>query len=140
MFLKSGTILLQRNKDGREQNFSARNGTSTNVPIVVLQNKFSASAAEVLAAALQDNDRATIVGEVSFGKATVNIARELKDGGAVFVSIAQWLTPSGALIDKVGVRPDVEVVPTDEDIDLRRDPQMSRAVDVLQGQLRVAAP
>jgi carboxyl-terminal processing protease len=73
--------------------------------------------------ALQDNRRAQLVGEVSFGKATVNIARELKDGGAIFVSIAQWLTPNGALIDKVGIRPDVEVVPTDEDIDLRRDPR-----------------
>jgi carboxyl-terminal processing protease len=139
MFLDRGTILVQRSKDGREQNFTARNGVSSNVPIVILQNKFSASAAEVLAAALQDNGRATIVGEKSFGKATVNIARELKDGGAVFISIAQWLTPNGALIDKVGVRPDVEIVPTDEDIDLRRDPQFARAIDILQGQIRAAA-
>ncbi len=140
MFLDKGTILTQRNKDGREQNFTAKSGVSTGVPIVLLQNKFSASAAEVLAGALHDNGRAQLVGEVSFGKATVNIARELKDGGAVFVSIAQWLTPSGALIDKVGIRPDVEVVPSDEDIDARRDPQMSRAVDILQGQLRASVP
>jgi len=139
MFLDKGTILTQRNKDGREQNFTARTGVSTSIPIVLLQNKFSASAAEVLAGALQDNGRATVVGEVSFGKATVNIARELKDGGAIFVSIAQWLTPNGALIDKIGVRPDVEVVPTDEDIDLRRDPQFTRAIDILQGQIRASA-
>lgn len=138
MFLDRGTILLQRHKDGREQAYPARQGAATRVPMVVLQNKFSASASEVLAAALQENGRATIVGEVSFGKATVNIPRELKDGGAVFVSIAQWLTPNGALIDKVGIRPDIEVTPTDEDIDLRRDPQLSRAIDVLQGQIRAS--
>lgn len=140
MFLDRGTILLQRNKDGREQSYTARTGVSTSVPIVILQNKFSASAAEVLAGALQENGRATVVGETSFGKATVNISRELNNGGAVFVSIAQWLTPNGALIDKVGIRPDVEVIPTDEDIDLRRDPQMSKAVDILQGQIRATTP
>jgi carboxyl-terminal processing protease len=139
MFLDRGTIIIQRNKNGREDASDARNGQSTNVPIVVLQNKFSASAAEVFAAALQENGRATVVGETSFGKATVNIARELDDGGAVFVSIAQWLTPNGQLIDQVGIRPDIEVIPTDEDIDLRRDPQMSRAVDVLEGQVRASA-
>jgi carboxyl-terminal processing protease len=138
MFLDRGIILTQRGKDGREQSFNARSGTSTNVPIVILQNKFSASAAEVLAGALQDNGRATIVGETSFGKATVNLARELKDGGALFVSIAQWLTPKGALIDKVGIRPDVEVIPSDQDIDLRFDPQFARAIDILQGQIRAS--
>jgi carboxyl-terminal processing protease len=102
-----------------------------------LLNQYSASGAEVLAAALKDNGRATIVGEKSFGKGTVNIARELDNGGALYVSVAQWLTPAGAVIDQIGVRPDIEVIPTDEDIDLRRDVQLFRAVDLLRGQARL---
>ncbi len=74
------------------------------MPIVLIQNRFSASASEILAAALQDNGRATIIGEKSFGKGTVNTARELANGGAVYVSIANWLTPKGALIDNVRYR------------------------------------
>ena len=72
------------------------------LPIVILQNRFSASASEVLAAALRENDRATIIGETSFGKGTVNSPRELSDGGALYVTIAEWLTPSGTLINNVG--------------------------------------
>jgi carboxyl-terminal processing protease len=139
MFLDKGTIVTQRSKDGKEQSYTAKSGVSTNLPIVILQNKFSASASEVLAAALHDNGRATIVGDVSFGKATVNIARELKDGGVMFVSIAQWLTPNGGLIDKAGIQPDVSVIPTDQDIDQRKDPQLAKAVDILQGQTRANA-
>jgi carboxyl-terminal processing protease len=141
MFLDSGTIVIQRNRDGREQVFTARSGQAVrgNIPIVVLQNRFSASAAEVLAAALQENGRAVVVGEKSFGKASVNISRELRDGGAVFVSIAQWLTPKGGLLDQSGVIPDVTVVPTDQDVDLRRDPQLYRAVEILKGQIASAS-
>jgi len=139
MFLDKGTILTQRDRNGREQIFSAKSGTTTTVPIVIILNRFSASASEVLSAALHDNGRATIVGEKSFGKATVNIARELPDGGAIFVSIAQWLTPNGTLIDKAGISPDIEVIPTDNDIDQRKDPQLYKAVDVLEGQIRASA-
>jgi carboxyl-terminal processing protease len=139
MFLDKGTILTQRDRNGREQIFSAKSGTTTTLPVVIILNRFSASASEVLSAALHDNGRATIVGEKSFGKATVNIARELPDGGAVFVSIAQWLTPNGTLIDKAGINPDIEVVATDTDIDQRKDPQLYKAVDILEGQIRASA-
>ena len=137
-FLDNGNIVIQRDAAGRETAYTARNGQiiPANMPIVVVQNRFSASASEVLAAALQDNGRATVVGEKSFGKGTVNTARELANGGAVYVSIAAWLTPKGALIDNVGVIPDIEVKRTDEDIDLRRDPEIYKAVDILRGQVR----
>jgi carboxyl-terminal processing protease len=137
LFLDSGNIVIQRDASGKETPYAARNGQiAPNIPIVLVQNRFSASASEVLAAALHDNNRATIVGEKSFGKGTVNTARELENGGALYVSIAHWLTPNGALIDNVGVRPDIEVIPSDEDIDARRDVQLARAVDVLRGQVR----
>jgi carboxyl-terminal processing protease len=138
LFLDEGTILTERDADGKETSFVAKRGQIVpDMPIVILQNKFSASASEVLAAALRENNRATIIGETSFGKGTVNSPRELSDGGALYVTIAEWLTPNGTLINGVGVFPDVEVIPTDDEIDQRLDPQLQRAVDLLQGQARI---
>ena len=137
LFLDGETVLYERDADGSEIPFNSRPGEiAPGLPIVILQNRFSASASEVLAAALRENDRATIIGETSFGKGTVNSPRELSDGGALYVTIAEWLTPSGTLINNVGVFPDIEVIPTDEEIDQRLDPQLIRAVDVLVGQAR----
>ena len=137
LFLDNGTILIERDANGKETSFVAKQGqVAPNIPIVILQNRFSASASEVLAAALQENGRATLIGEKSFGKGTVNSPRQLSDGGALYVTIAEWLTPTGTLINNVGIRPDIEVIPTDDDIDQRRDPQLLRAVDVLLGQAR----
>jgi carboxyl-terminal processing protease len=133
-FLDSGVILSERERDGSEKAFQARRGgEATDIPVVIILNRFSASGSEVLAAALHDNDRATIVGEKSFGKGTVNEQHELNDGGAVYVSIAKWLTPDGTQIDGVGIRPDIEILLSDEDIDLRRDVQLFKAIDVLRG-------
>jgi carboxyl-terminal processing protease len=133
-FLDDGTILVERERDGSEKSFTARNGGSaTDIQVVILLNRFSASGSEVLAAALHDNDRGTIVGEKSFGKGTVNVANSLEDGGQLYVSIARWLTPDGTLIDGVGIRPDVPVALSDEDIDLRRDVQVFKAIDILRG-------
>jgi carboxyl-terminal processing protease len=104
----------------------------TDLPIVIVQDEFSASGSEVLAAALQDNGRATVVGSKSFGKGTVNHLRELDNGGAVYVSIARWLTPSGNQIEGAGVTPDVPVTLTPDDIDAGRDVAVFRAIDVLR--------
>ena len=128
------TILTERERDGSEQKFAShRGGAATKIPVVIIMNRFSASGSEVLAAALHDNNRATIVGEKSFGKGTVNVSNELKDGGQLYVSIAKWLTPNGTQIDGVGIRPDVEIKLSDEDIDLRRDVQLTKAIDILHG-------
>jgi len=132
MFLDQGAMLTQVDKDGREQRFDARTGTLTNLPIVIVQDEFSASGSEVLAAALQENGRATVVGSRSFGKGTVNQVRELKNGGAVYVSIARWLTPSGAQIEGAGVAPDVLVTLTPDDIEQQRDVAIFRAIDTLR--------
>jgi carboxyl-terminal processing protease len=136
LFLDNGTILIERDAAGREANHVAKAGQiDADMPIVMLQNRFSASASEVMLAALMENGRAVSVGETSFGKGTVNSPRQLQDGGALFVTIAEWLTPNGTLINNVGVRPDFEVIPTDEQIDAREDPQLARAIEVLQEQL-----
>jgi carboxyl-terminal processing protease len=136
MFLDSGTILVQVSRDGDEQVFTAKSGgEATEIPMVVLVNGFSASGSEVLSAALKDNGRATIIGEKTFGKGTVNVAHKLSDDrGALFVTVARWLTPDRVTIDEVGIHPDIEVIPSDEDIDLRRDAQLFKAIDFLHGE------
>jgi carboxyl-terminal processing protease len=134
-FVDGGTLLLtEQERDGKETRFTARDGgIATEIPVVIILNRFSASGSEVLAAALHDNDRATLVGEKSFGKGTVNISNKLKDGGELYVSVAKWLTPNGTQIDGVGIRPDIQVTLSADDIDARRDVQLFKAIDVLRG-------
>ena len=136
LFLDQGTIFTERDASGNETSHVATPGQlNGDIPIVVLQNRFSASASEILSAALIENDRATSIGETTFGKGTVNLSRNLSDGGALYVTIREWLTPSGLLINNVGVRPDIEVIPTDEQIDAGEDPVLQRGIEVLQGQM-----
>ncbi len=139
MFLDEGIIVTQVDRDGTQRSISARDGTVTDLPIVVVQDEFSASGSELLAAALQDNGRATVVGTRSFGKGTVNHARELSNGGAVYVSIARWLTPAGNQIEGAGVSPDVPVTLTADDIEGGRDVALFRAIDALRAEAGAAA-
>src|SRR5215213_1462668 len=89
MFLDSGIIVVEKEANGRETKVEANRGQSAGgLPVVILQNKYSASAAEVLAAALSENGRATVIGEKSYGKGTVNTSKQLPNGGVLFVSIA----------------------------------------------------
>ncbi len=135
-FLDSGTILIERNAAGQEVTHTAQKGQlAAGIPIVMVQDRFSASASEILLAALRQNGRATTVGETSFGKGTVNSAHKLPDGGALFVSIEEWLTPDHTLISRVGLTPDVQITPSDQDIDTRNDVQLQKAVEVLQGKM-----
>ena len=132
MFLDEGVIVIQVDREGNEQVASARPGQVTELPIVILQDEFSASGSELLAAALQENGRATVMGTNSFGKGTVNHVRELSNGGAVYVSIARWLTPDRNLIEGRGVEPDIVVEFTLEDIEAQRDVQVERAIEFLR--------
>ncbi len=136
LFLDSGTIFIERDSSGGETTHVANPGAiDANIPIVILQNRFSASASEIFVAALTQNGRATSIGETSFGKGTVNLSRNLSDGGALYVTIREWLTPDRTLINKVGIRPDIEIVPTDEEIDAGIDPVLQRGIEVLEGQI-----
>ncbi len=133
MFLDEGSsILFQVDRDGNELTSTSRPGQASELPIVILQDQFSASGSELLAVALQENDRAVIIGTTSFGKGTVNHVRELSNGGAVYVSIARWLTPDRNQIEGRGVVPDIEIELTLEDIEERRDVALLRAIDYLR--------
>jgi carboxyl-terminal processing protease len=108
----------------------------TGKPLVVLVDDGSASASEIVAGALKDYQRATIVGVTSYGKGSVQSVVPLSNGGAVKLTIAHYLTPLGKVINKVGVLPDVEVKmdPKLQASD-KTDTQLRRALEVLRGKL-----
>jgi len=136
-FIDEGVILYEQYGDGRRDEHKALgNGRATDIPIVVLINEGSASASEILAGALQDYERAKLVGMKSYGKGSVQNWVPLSDNqGAARVTIAKWLTPDERAIDHVGLMPDVVVEMTLEDFEAELDPQLDAAVETLQAML-----
>jgi carboxyl-terminal processing protease len=135
-FLDGGTVLYQRDSQGRLEELTATSGgLATDLPLVLLVNEWSASGSEVLAGALQDRGRADLVGNVTYGKGSVNIIRELSDGSALYVTTARWLTPDGSLIEGIGLTPDFAVEITEEDILYDRDPQLEFAIEYIESRL-----
>lgn len=108
-FLSEGVVVKQEGRMDSETYSVNRNGSLIKIPLVVLINKGSASASEIVAGALQDNKRAKIVGDKSFGKGTVQEVQDLTDGSSLHVTVAKWKTPSGKWIHEDGITPDVEV-------------------------------
>ncbi len=96
---------------------------------IILINGGSASAAEILAGALKDNGKATLIGEKSFGKGSVQELVPLGKDAAVKVTIAKWITPGGKNLNKDGLTPDIEVLVSPEDIEAKRDPQLDKALE-----------
>ena len=132
-FLPAGkNVVTQQYGDGSKLESAVdRNGRLLKVKLVVLVNQGSASAAEILAGALQDYKRAKVVGETSFGKGSVQQPEDFPDGSGVHITVAKWLRPSGEWIDKVGVTPDV-VVEMPEGKDDTSDPQLEKAMEMLR--------
>ncbi len=135
LFLDGGPIMYEIDAQGNRTNHQANSGgPALSIPMVVLVNKGSASASEILAGAIKTNGRALVIGETTFGKGSVNITRELSDGSAIYFSIRRWYLPDGAQIEGQGVTPDIEVqtdaktlrIPLEDDVALRR------AIEILQ--------
>ncbi|PWB51555.1 MAG: S41 family peptidase [Anaerolineales bacterium] len=109
-FLGSGIALLVKDAQGQEQPIAIKpGGVALNIPMVVLINQGTASAAEIVSGALQDAHRATIVGETTFGTGTVLNAFPLSDGSQILLATEEWLTPNGRVIWHKGIAPDVSV-------------------------------
>jgi carboxyl-terminal processing protease len=130
-WLNEGTIVSTKTRDGIQDVKRANGRALTSKPMVVLVNEGSASASEILSGALQDNNRAVLVGQKTFGKGLVQSVRGLSDGSGMTVTIAKYLTPSGRDIHKYGIAPDVMAKMTEleaqrlklEDLGTKKDSQ-----------------
>lgn len=133
-FIGEEVVVVEKRKNQNPVNYRSKNPESlSGIPIAVLVNEGSASASEILAGAIQDRDRGTIIGTVTFGKGSVQDVIELDDGSILKLTIAQWLTPNGRSIESEGVEPDLIVEYTEEDAAADRDPQFDRAVSEILG-------
>ena len=154
MFLDGGIAGYQVDKNGKRETLRlSGKGEYTDIPLAVLVNGGSASGSELLAGALQDRNRAKLVGTTTYGKGSVNHLKELTDRSALYVTIGRWLTPNGRLIEGNGLTPDFLIAITEDDIKAMRDvaaamapnstspsvalldadPQMKKARELLRG-------
>lgn len=126
-------VVVSERRGGKviDERKSASNPVLDGVPTVVLINAGSASASEIVAGALHDHDAATLVGEKTFGKGSVQELVSLSNGAELKVTIARWYTPNGKNITKEGIKPDAAVELTTEDLDVDRDPQLDAALKQL---------
>ncbi|MBD2550187.1 PDZ domain-containing protein [Microcystis elabens FACHB-917] len=146
-WINEGIIVSTKTRDGIQDVKRATGQALTTKPMVVLVNEGSASASEILSGALQDNNRAVLVGQKTFGKGLVQSVRGLSDGSGMTVTIAKYLTPRNRDIHKHGINPDVPVKMTEqevqrltlEDIGTNRDSQYRMAESTLRKQLQAGA-
>jgi carboxyl-terminal processing protease len=131
-WVKAGPVVAEQFGDNHRNEYPS-NGLArlANFPTVVLVNGGSASASEILAGALRDYKKATLVGEKTFGKGSVQTLDDLSDGAVLKVTVAKWLTPAGDFINEKGITPSVVVPLTQSDLDKNLDPQFAKAVQLL---------
>lgn len=133
-FLEDEKVVTIKKRNPEEDEVIYVNGQArmASVPLVVLINRGSASASEIVAGAVQDHNRGTVMGENSFGKGTVQSVENLIGGSSLRITIAKWFTPNDQNINETGITPDIIVERTIEDIEAGKDPQLEKAVEFLK--------
>ncbi len=134
-FFNNKPVVYQESATGEQKAYDAkRPGGFQDVPgVFVLVDGGSASASEILAAALKDNIGATLIGEKTFGKGTIQDAQDFEDGSGVHITVAKWLTPKKVWVHDIGIEPDIAVERSDEDYNNNVDPQLDKALELAKG-------
>jgi len=129
-FLESGeTVVIEENADGTKEEFKVEKfGRFRNQNVVILVNGGSASASEIFAGALRDNNNVPLIGQTTFGKGTIQEPQQVDNGAGLHITIARWLTPSGFWVNEGGLVPDYEV---EDNADTEEDEQLNKAIEVL---------
>lgn len=139
--LAEGITVYTEDKYGKRQNYTSDDEHRIEIPMAVLINENSASAAEIFAGAIKDYDYGTLIGTKSFGKGIVQTVKQLKDGSAIKLTTAKYYTPNGNYIHEVGIEPDVELEyeytgDTNEDYDKSQDNQIQKALEILESDVQ----
>lgn len=138
--LPQGTIVTAKNRDGKLVENVQSDPRAVNLPMVVIINKGSASASEILAGALKDHKKATLVGEGSYGKGVIQIVKKFPKGDGLKLTVAEYFTPNGVSIDKKGIQPDIKVKLPENvkgiGLDyLKTDSQLNKAREILKNKV-----
>lgn len=134
-FIGEGMILTERTSTDREIRHPAQaGGVALEIPLVLLVNEGSASASEILAGAIKDTGRGTLIGTTTFGKGSVQRLHILSDDSLLRLTVARWFTPAGNAIHEVGIEPDIVIEATPEQVGSEEDPQLDAAIDFFRNQ------
>lgn len=135
LWIDGEPVLIQKSKNSSDKTTTANRGEAVlkDMPTVILINNYSASSSEIVAGALKDYGKATLIGETTLGKGVVQTLIPLTDGSQLKVTTASWYTPKDTSINKTGITPDIEVKRSYDDINSGRDPQLDRAKQELNG-------
>ena len=127
-FMSSGVVVIESGKGNNKELKVTGNPKLPNIPLIVLVNKGSASASEIVAGAIKDSGRGQIVGDTTFGKGTIQESQEIGQAG-LHITIAKWLTPKGTWVNGTGLEPDVKITQGD---DSEKDNQLEKAIELLK--------
>lgn len=134
--LPAGMIVYTEDKNGQRKEYTCDGKTELNIPLVVLVNEYSASASEILAGAIQDYNKGTLVGTTTYGKGIVQQIQRLEDGTALKLTVSAYYTPSGRNIHKIGIEPDIELEYDYEAYENDgTDNQVEKAIEILEGKI-----
>ena len=137
MMPKGKVVVAEEDSAGKKESLYTSGGDKlSSIPMVVLVNEGSASASEILAGALKDNQGLTLIGKKTFGKGCVQQLMDLPGGSSVKITVAKWLTPNGDYIQDKGINPDIEVEMTSDDYNNNRDPQLDKAMEILKEKIK----